>query len=173
MIADMREYRKLGSTNDSRGVKQYRNLLIISCSKRKVVGRADTALQVYDGPVYRVLRKRISYMDAAQVQIFIVSAKYGFISAETVIESYERKITAERAAQLNMTILDNLQGILNSGNYRKVFINLGSTYSAAIRGIERILPPGVEIGYACGGIGQRTSQTIRWLERAISKTNGQ
>lgn len=143
-------------------------LLIISCSKRKINGRANSALQVYDGPMYRALRKRISYVDAAQVRIFIVSAEYGFIPAESVIESYERKITVERAAQLNMTVLDSLQSMFNKGNYKKVFINLGSLYSAAVRGIERILPPGVEIGYAYGGIGKRTAQTIRWLERVVS-----
>lgn len=167
MEGSVQSYLKSGTSN----VKQHANLLIISCSSRKISGKAQPALQIYDGPLYRALRKRVAYMDAAQVQIFIVSAKYGFISAGTVIESYEQEITTERAIQLNMDVLDSLQRVLNNGNYTNIFVNLGSAYSPVIRGIEGILPPSVTIEYASGGIGERTSQTIKWFERAASRDN--
>lgn len=131
----------------------------------------NPALQIYDGPVYRALRKRIGYLGSGKVRVLIISAKYGLIPSERVIENYDEEITLKRAAELNASVLESLRDLLTMGNCMAVFVNLGSKYSAAIRGIEHILPPGVSIGYAYGGIGKRTSQTIQWLENVISPTN--
>jgi len=167
----MKEQRQSQSMNSPCEIKQHHYLLIISCSKRKRGGTMNPALQIYDGPVYRALRKRIGYLGPGKVRVFIISAKYGLIPAERVIENYDEKITLERAMELNANVLESLRDILTIGNCKGVFVNLGSKYCAAIRGIEQILPPGLSIGYACGGIGKRTSQTIQWLENVISSTS--
>lgn len=171
MIINMKGSRRSYLENELLKVKQYTKLLIISCSSRKIDGKANSAIQVYDGPLYRALRKRIDQINTDHVQLLILSAKYGLISAQTIIESYEQKITAERARQLNMDVLNSLQKVINNGNYTNIFVNLGSAYSPAIRGIEGIIPSWVVIEYASGGIGERTSQTIKWLERAVLGDN--
>jgi len=148
-----------------------RCLLIIACSRRKTPGRPRPAIQVYDGPLYRALRKRRTHFDVAQIQIFVISSKYGFISAQTVIDSYEQKITRERAKQLNTEVLEGLRRVVADRGCSRMYINLGKLYAPTISGVEHILPHGAVIEYASGGIGMRTSQTIKWIETAASRNS--
>jgi hypothetical protein len=142
-------------------------LLLISCSKRKAaVQMKGPAIQIYDGPVYRSLRKRLRSVHASLVDIYIVSAKYGLISATTEIDPYDCQMTKERAIELRETVLAGIQRLVDGRNYKEIFINLGSTYRIVIHGIERFVPADTTLKFASGGIGERTSQTVRWLEQA-------
>ena len=62
-----------------------RKLLIIGCSKRKRQLQEAPAIEVYDGPYYRMLRK--AKLEA--VDISILSAKYGLIDYKTKISPYD------------------------------------------------------------------------------------
>ncbi len=59
--------------------------LILGCSKTK---RPDggVAIDVYDGPLFRVIRKNL---DLDSISLLILSAKYGLIWHKQIIQSYD------------------------------------------------------------------------------------
>jgi len=157
-------------------------LLIISCSQRKKVQHVRVlkghpsvevplpAIEAYDGPVYRTLRKFRSEQSENKLpnnlRVLILSAKYGLIFPETEIETYDLKMTAERAREMKLDVHIDLQRCLlfYEVAYRgldEVFINLGKTYKLVLEGFawENLSPT-----EASGGIGQRVSQMKTWLE---------
>jgi len=146
--------------------KRAEYMLIVSCSKQKtpVYGKRP-AIQVYDGPIYRALRKRLNCLDLSLVDICIISAKYGLITAGSTIEHYDCKMTAERAVELRDVVLSEIIKMIQSRSYKEILVNLGSVYRVTIDGIEKYVPSGTQLTFTSGGIGQKTSQTISWLER--------
>src|SRR5947209_9600943 len=78
-------------------ISQGTRLLILGCSAKKRERRAQ-AMDVYDGPIFRVLRK--SGGQCPKVLVWIVSARYGLIEGKQVIEPYEMKMTKRRAREL-------------------------------------------------------------------------
>ena len=74
-------------------------LLILGCSskKRKDYGRAP-ALEVYDGPNFKSLRKYLRENRwPPGLMIKIISAKYEIIDATTLIEPYDKRLEKETA----------------------------------------------------------------------------
>jgi len=145
--------------------KRAEYLLIISCSKRKkLTHEKRPAIEVYDGPIYRSLRKRFNHVSTLPVDIYIVSAKYGLIEAKYEIKLYEYEMSVKRALELRGVVSETLDGILQRKAYREVFVNLGARYRVTLGAIESVIGEDTRLTFAKGGIGQRTSQTIRWLE---------
>ena len=147
-----------------------RYLLIISCSQRKVeTTQRIPAIDLYDGPVYRMLRKFYRENPSkTNLGVLIISARHALIPAQFCIEPYEQKMTPERAAELRGDIQDKLawfirstQRATNTG-FDQAFINLGKVYRQTLEGFHWGLVSTLE---ATGGIGQRTSQTKAFLER--------
>ena len=122
------------------------------------------AIEVYDGPIYRSLRKRFNYVSTLPVDICIVSAKYGLIEAKYEIKPYEYEMTIKRALKLRGVVSAALDRILQRKKYREIFVNLGARYRVTLGAIESVISEDTRLTFAEGGIGQRTSQTIRWLE---------
>lgn len=135
------------------------NLLIISCSQRKSnMPNPGIAIDIYDGPFYRMLRK-IDKGIKDNVHIMIISAKYGIISPYDPIEKYNKKMTRIRANELNEPLKKELSAFLNDNNFNEVFISLGKDYKLAIEGTDF----GVSVKEAEGRIGEKLSQTKKWL----------
>ena len=150
-------------------------LLIIGCSQRKVESTGLLpAIERYDGPTYRTLRK--VFPDGHlpdNLDIVIISAKHGLIECKQPIENYDQRMTPERADALAATVRDALQRkiIANTDEgthfyiYDQVFINLGKTYRRTLEGFHFGLISTME---ATGGIGLKTQQMKVWLERTLS-----
>ena len=72
-------------------------LLIISCSQRKRqdIDGSCLAIDVYDGPVYRTLRKMLRERgkDLKNLDILIISAKYGLLRHFDTIDPYDQQMT--------------------------------------------------------------------------------
>ena len=91
----------------------FRSLRIVACSQRK---RRDSgllpAIERYDGLYFRVLRKarREGYWPA-NLDVLIVSAKYGLLELHTAIENYDLRMTPEQAMRLFAT-----------GHFRQVIV---------------------------------------------------
>jgi hypothetical protein len=150
-----------------------RSLLIVACSQRK---RPDPgllpALERYDGVYFRVLRKarREGYWPA-NLDVLIVSAKYGLVELHTAIEYYDLRITPEQALRLKPSVVSILAKRVTSMTYAEVFLNVGKTYQVALEGWNVRLSDDTAVVYASGGIGQRAGQMRQWLrERAASNT---
>ena len=141
-------------------------LLIISCSQRKVESDEFlAAIDRYDGPTYRTLRKmRDAGIEPKNVDVFIISAKHGLIPCQKPIDNYDLRMTPERADMLRPRVQDKLKSLMDTkrGGYDQVFINLGKTYMRTLEGFHWGLVSTME---ATGGIGLKTQQMKVWLQR--------
>lgn len=141
-------------------------LLIIGCSDRKVSKvRKLAAIDLYDGPTYRTLRKfkRDNFLvDAANLDVRIISPKHGLIPPTEQIAPYDQKMTPQRATELQLSVQETLDILLQTKNYEQVFINLGAIYRRTLEGFHWGLIPTLE---ASGGIGLKTQQMKTWLQR--------
>lgn len=147
-----------------------RRLLILACSQRK---RPDPgllpAIERYDGPSFRVLRKfqREFPTGAGKLDVYVLSAEYGLISADKPIADYDRKMTLGRADGLNPQILKNLETILRDKSYKAVFINAGRIYFRALAGYERLITSDLQVTIATGTPGRRQSKLRAWLRDGL------
>lgn len=141
-------------------------LLIVSCSQRKIQSSETlAAIDRYDGPTYRTLRKLRGegYMPK-NLDILIISAKYGLLSCQQPVDTYNEKMSLNRADTLRPEVQSKLKSFIETKpeGYDQVFINLGKTYRRTLEGFHWGLLSTLE---ASGGIGQKTSQMKTWLDR--------
>ncbi len=149
--------------------QEKKDLLILPCSKQKRQVSEAPAFDLYDGPFYRVVRKA----KPQNLDILILSAKYGLINSNESISYYDQMMTAERAKELSADITTELEKILKNRYYDKIFINLGKIYMLALDE-EKNLFDKYNVYWARGQIGERLHQLKEWLttirveEKAIS-----
>lgn len=151
-------YKKLnGSFND---------LLILSCSQKKIINPNPLpAIERYDGPSYKVLRKIMSSSNYNNsLDIAIISAKYGLLQPHENIEDYDLKMNKQIAESINNGVAQKLRKRILNKKYENIFINIGSDYTLAVNGFNKNLPRNIKILYANGKIGERLSQMKKWLE---------
>ena len=144
-------------------------LLIISCSQRKVeTSEPLPALERYDGPTYRTLRKAMHEGRIPKnLDVLIISAKYGLIGCQKSIDAYDERMTSVQAAKHRHVSKYRLKVLLEIRHYNQVFINLGKVYRQTLDNFHWGLLSTLE---ASGGIGQKTSQMKAWLERLAAET---
>jgi predicted RNA-binding protein len=146
---------------DENNVSQSKKyLIILPCSKRKKPISKAPAIELYDGPFYRVLRKNMPN----NLDILILSAKYGLIRQNDTISNYDQKMTIERAKELANEIEIKLINALKNNNYKEVFVNLGKTYMLALERGKRVLNK-QNVYWATGEIGERLHQLKNWLNK--------
>ena len=112
-----------------------RRCLIVGCSRTKVDSPQPlSAIQRYDGPAFRVIRRYLSQAPEGMqdVDIFVLSAEFGLISAETQISSYDRLMTAARAAELRPSVLEAVRVQICPQSYTEVFLSMGKAYVQAM-----------------------------------------
>ncbi len=140
---------------------ELKHLLIVGCSATK---RHDAdlmpALERYDGPMYRVLRKALRERPglAERLTICVLSAEHGLISADTPIADYDVQMTRELALNMRPKVVQQAQAIFG-GRRWPGFIACGKTYRLA-------LPAQIwyaEMRSSFGGIGKQLGQLKTWL----------
>lgn len=140
-----------------------RRLLILSCSDRK---RSDKnklpAWERYDGVSFRLLKKlEREHSFPKNLDVVILSAKYGLLSPDAPIANYNLKMTASRARQLAPSVSKRLDEWLRRRKYADVFVNLGKAYLSALALSEEL--PKRSPSYAQGGIGRKMKQMKEWI----------
>jgi hypothetical protein len=125
------------------------------------------ALELYDGPIYRVLRRFLSDWGwPPGLLVKVISGKHGLLDVTDVIEPYEQRITPRLAAQLSGRVrqaLARLRGV------ESVFANVGLDYMPALARIGDALP-GVTPHHAKGGIGEKMRAMKAWLRQLPNST---
>jgi len=147
-----------GSTEKEKRDRGKRYLLILPCSKRKRDVKTAKAIDLYDGPFYRTLRKH----RPPNLDILIVSAKYGLIRVDDVISPYDQRMTEDRAKELSKTVNSEIKRMIRSHSYEGIMVNLGAIYMAVLNDMKYELDQ-PNVTYAHGMIGERTSQLRSWL----------
>lgn len=139
-------------------------IVIISCSNRKnKFPKATPAVEVYDGPYYKTIRKLLREgLFPEDTKILIISAKYGLISLEDSIKIYDEKISKERAKDLNTKFLERFNNEI-SCQCTELVINLGENYLPAIEGFEKLIPSNCKVKYLTGTIIARRQKLKEYL----------
>lgn len=142
-------------------------LLIVACSqaKRSEI-RSMEAIERYDGPVFRMLRRARSAGLLIDVEVKILSARYGLITEDWLIHDYDQVMTPARAAELAGTVsVDLWRWLGQHAECVDVFVNVGRHYAPALAGFDDwCARRGIVVTHAAGGIGMRVAQTKQWLE---------
>ena len=144
------------------------HLLILGCSQRKthIQGEARAYL-VYDGPLFRILRKARKTLGLGSLDVYILSAKHGLIWEGNPIEDYDQEMTTARSLELQPGVSRTVMGILKVHEWASVFIALTPRYlNCFTMGVQNKLDSmGYRVRYAHGPIGQRGKQLRVWLEK--------
>lgn len=148
-----------------------RKLLILSCSRKKKMGpELQPALERYDGPNFQILRKFILECPAESrnMDIYILSAKFGLIPANQPIPLYDELMTLPRAKELRSQVSAKLRKIFARRKYQELLINLGQAYLPALSGYEPLLPNNLKVVQASGTLGRRQAMLRDWLRGGMS-----
>lgn len=162
------------SYNEPKSGCENKKLLLISCSaKKKKFQHLAPAIEVYDGPLFRMLRKIKRSRKCPHLHVKIISAKYGLITPSTLINYYDKRITKEELLERNSALLSSLITLFRVYNYSEIFICLGKDYLSAISGFENYVPPKCRLTYSQGKIGQKLKQTRDWILHTVENFNSQ
>ena len=143
-----------------------RRLLILSCSQRK---RSDEtplpAIERYNGPLFKILRKfvREQPSKAYELDVLILSTKYGLIPDDTLISNYDHRMTHVRAEELRPQILEKLEQKLSGGKYQRLLITMGENYLMALNGYEKLIPDNLQVTISSGSYGRQQVKFYEWL----------
>ena len=151
------------------------DMLIMGCSVKK---RLDSgmlpAIERYDGPLFRVLRKylRSPVFRQGHLHVYVLSAQFGLIPASTQIPNYDRQMTRQRAIELVSQVLPHLTDLVGARQYQELYLCLGREYLRCLEGYESVLPRRVKVTVAEGPMGKRQFDLRRWLYRDEVKQEG-
>jgi len=142
-------------------------LLIISCSQRK---KSDAgllpAIDRYDGPAFRVLKKFLGAAPDDSVTVLIVSAKYGLIESSQLIPDYDCRMSAALVRQLQPQVLAVGIRALALRRWQEIGFCVGKQYWEALDGLLEFVPESARVGFIGGGLGRRLTALRGWLRSA-------
>ena len=146
-------------------------LLILSCSRKKRSNPGSIpALERYDGPAFRVMNKFIRVC-SSEVQLpdtYILSAKFGLISADKPIPHYDRRMTPQRVEELQQPTLNELKQILDEKQYQEFFISMGKDYLRVLDGYKSLTSTDLDVTVSQGSIGYKLTELRNWLHKHVS-----
>ncbi|MCK9580676.1 MAG: hypothetical protein M0Q92_09530 [Methanoregula sp.] len=142
-----------------------KRLLIIGCSdKKKATKGFARAIQIYDGPNYLSIRKlRNSCSFPQDVQLMIISAKYGLIFPDQLIENYDQRMTSSQAMKMKSELNKKLGIYIADKNFQECYLNLGKIYRDSVADTLDSLD--FPLNEAKGKIGEKRSQMLQWLKK--------
>lgn len=139
--------------------------LILSCSKRKIFDeRVVPAIERYDGTAFRLLR-RYQRIEGENLDVYILSARFGLIAHTKKIFYYDSKMTLFEARQMKSKILRQAEKLFLDKNglaEKQIFINLGRNYCESFSEVFPVLA-NCNITLASGSSGKRLAQMHDWL----------
>jgi hypothetical protein len=140
-----------------------RYLLILGCSQKKNPSPLPMkAMDRYTGVNFGVIKKFSAERPfPPTIDICIISAQYGFLHPDDLIQDYDLRMTPQRARELHGDILTGLRSLISRRHYREIFVNLGKDYLPAVEGFEDLVT--CPVRYAGGRIGEKMSAMKQWL----------
>lgn len=140
-------------------------LLILSCGRKKCYCPDPLpAIDRYIGGYYRTIHKLMregQFPD--NMDMLILSAKYGLIQPETLIENYDQRMSKQRASELQDEVGRALDLYLGAINYAEIFVNLGKDYMIAVKKSIQLCRQRAKIKHAKGRIGSKGGEMRKWI----------
>lgn len=139
-------------------------LLILSCSQRKQPDPGLLpAIERYDGPAFRVLRKYGRRENARLPLTLVLSARHGLIKADQPISDYDQAMNRQTAQAMQPCVRAVLGEIVDAaGGFDEAMICAGRTYLEAI-GPPAETPFDFPVRMASGSIGGQVAALYDWL----------
>jgi len=139
-------------------------LLILSCTERKVRRpRTLPAIDRYDGPSFRVVRRFAVEQPQKLPDVYVLSAKYGLIDTDTPVSWYDDRLTRSRCDNLRDEVARRIESLMAGNRYSNVFLFSGKDYL-------KLLLPSFEpyqkrraVHVASGGLGEKLTRLKVWL----------
>jgi len=128
-------------------------LLILSCSKRKA-DKAGKAIKVYQGVAYTQLRNY--YAKNNHLDVKIISAKYGPIDKNDIIDPYDNKMNVRSSEIYKIAFRKEFETLSN--RYDDIFVFGGKSYQNVVSGFDKFQ-------FTQGKIGEQLHQLKEWLYR--------
>lgn len=147
-------------------------LLILGCSKAKTAHDGlIPAIERYDGPAFRVLRRYLRQRPDPALAVHVLSAEFGLIPADTPIPYYDRQMTTARAEALQPRIdaaLDRLRNHVDAApiDANNLLVVASNPYLSTLTAAHGGLP-----GHcvARGSQGKKLAALHDWLYGACPK----
>lgn len=140
-------------------------LLLLSCSRSK---RSEPdllpAYERYNGPVFHLLRRYLRSSTNTPA-IKILSAEFGLIPYDFRIPYYDRRMTVQRARELEPKVTKALKRVIGAVGHKQaqdIFILWGRDYFKAAGGLETHLSDN-RVKIANGTPGERLTDLYKWL----------
>ncbi len=139
-------------------------LLLLACSarKRSNPGRLP-AIERYDGPAFRVLRRYERSQPHDMPDVYVLSAQFGLIRGDEPIPVYDRRMTPQRAHELQDSTVARLQSLDLGGRYRRVFLHAGALYRQIISSPVLDALPQEQLASSTGSQGVQLAHLKSWL----------
>jgi hypothetical protein len=139
-------------------------IVITSCSQRK---KSDKhllpAIERYDGPNFRLLRKYLS-QSADKLDVYVLSAKFGLLAYTTKIPFYEQKLSNQQFHELTeISRLQANQFFTETEKPKEVFVNLGISYLQVFEPTLQTLAQTNSLIFTSGSSGKRLAEMHDWL----------
>ena len=137
------------------------SLIIMSCSKTKKPLEHVRAIDLYDGQAFRIIKKH----SPGDLEILIISAKYGIIHSMDIISYYDKVMTVSKAIELRDELEKETRRTAKCNHTERVFLYLGHPYNLSIsKELLSYLDECANLQIASGPIGKRLHQLKAWLE---------
>jgi hypothetical protein len=150
-------------------------LLVQSCSKSK--NEADgpiSAIELYSGYFFKIIKKSIREdTENANIDMCILSAKYGIVDPSEQIPAYDQRMDAERAREIGPEVRDELRRRITNNGYKNIVINVGKDYRRALSGFDNGLNVNTYMieGDGIGTKGKALKQFLRGDQSALERAN--
>lgn len=148
------------------------SLLVMACSATKRPSRAlMPAIERYDGVMWRTLRAALAELSEAarqSVNVWFLSARYGFQRAEMPIAFYEDRLTPKRANELlHLPTSNHVAFATEALAASRILLAGGAVYRETMRrAIGRQFGISETDG---GGIGYHRQQLREWLATGTAR----
>lgn len=165
----VRDYIEREVVRRATGETGNRNLLVLGCSKAKTnTTEPLPAIERYDGPTFRMVRKMFFDGLHLDVDLAVLSGKYGFLQPSSRIPNYDFRLLpgGPPPAEAGTWRQDLLKQV-GSRHYKEVFLAMGPDYRRAL-GELHVKYGRTKFQTSEGTNGTRLAQTKRWI---ISKSN--
>jgi hypothetical protein len=140
------------------------SLVILGCGQRKrQTSHLLPAIDRYDGPVFRVLRKHAREVPENATGTCILSARFGLIPGTLPIPPYDHLLTHNDCSALRTRVDTQLKRTFQEIQPQRVFVSVGLRYWSLLEGPLTREVHRANLVVANGGIGGRASQLAHWL----------
>jgi hypothetical protein len=139
-------------------------MLILSCSKRKRPHKVPLpAMERYDGPAFRVLRRFLSESPSRAPDVLILSAEHGLIPHDLPIAAYDRKMTPARARELRPLVFAELDRMTSSRSPLETLVVAGKQYLPALYADGASPLSNATTKVCAGAMGRKLAELHDWL----------